>query len=263
MRPRRERASCDTRSSGRKTFPPRRCRRTGHAQGVEDSDLVLLILGEPYGCLQESGKSATHEEFAHAVLLGRPVLVFTMEGVTRDADMAAFVREVEACAGGQMAGRFSTAEECGMQSASRLAGRPWPNRLVPSTPTCSSRRPPVSSPTERSFGDTTLVVAVAAGPVQAIIRPAAMEEPALCEVIKQQAMFGPARVLDSDRGARCQLRGDGLLVTNDLEQILLTPAGDHMIAGPARPRTRGSSGLNPVITEEVQERIWRALRFGG
>lgn len=148
-------------------------------QGVEDSDVVLLILGERYGHRQESGKSATHEEFAHAVLLGRPVLVFTMEGVTRDADMAAFVREVEAWAGGQMAGRFCTAGELREAVTFALSRHALAEQAGPVDAEALIAKAASLIPTERGFGDTTLVVAVAAGPVQAIIRPAAMEDPTL------------------------------------------------------------------------------------
>src|SRR3954453_18971198 len=63
--------------------------------GVRQSDLVLLILGENYGAVQPSGVSATHEEFIEAKDR-KQVLAFVQEGITREARQAAFVQEVQA-----------------------------------------------------------------------------------------------------------------------------------------------------------------------
>lgn len=44
--------------------------------GVAKSGCVILLIGERYGHIQKSGKSATHEEFEEAVRLRKPVIVF-------------------------------------------------------------------------------------------------------------------------------------------------------------------------------------------
>ena len=51
---------------------------------VEHSDVVVLLLGGRYGDRQESGRSATHEEYEHARALGKPVLVFVEDVNDRD-----------------------------------------------------------------------------------------------------------------------------------------------------------------------------------
>ena len=72
----------------------------------------VLILGGAYGTKDpKTGKSATHEEFEEAQQTGRDVLAFVQDGVQRDLDEEAFVREVRAWSEGASTGRFTTPEE--------------------------------------------------------------------------------------------------------------------------------------------------------
>ena len=61
---------------------------------IEACDVVVLLLGERYGELQESEMSATHEEFAHARSLRKPVLVFVEQVERRDRDQQHFLDEI-------------------------------------------------------------------------------------------------------------------------------------------------------------------------
>lgn len=53
-------------------------------RGVRDADAMVLLLGARYGARQESGLSATHEEYREA-RERCPVLPFLQEGVEREA----------------------------------------------------------------------------------------------------------------------------------------------------------------------------------
>ena len=117
-------------------------------------------------------------------------------------------------------------------------------------------------PSDRHQTDV-LAVAVAAGPRQQVLRPGQIESAELCESIKREAMFGSARVINSERGARCQIRGEALVVANDLDVLILDPLGSVAMIRPARPHPRGMTGLNPLIEEDVSEEIERSLRFAG
>ena len=79
---------------------------------VRDADLVILILGSVYGTKdRKTGKSPTHEEFEEAQQTGRDVLVFVHDGVQRDADQEAFVREVRQWSAGASTGSFKDPDE--------------------------------------------------------------------------------------------------------------------------------------------------------
>ena len=80
-------------------------------QGLRQSDVVVLVLGEQYGAKQDtSGLSATHEEYREAK--GRkPVIAFVQGGITPDADQAAFIFEVQGWEGGLYRGGFHDAAD--------------------------------------------------------------------------------------------------------------------------------------------------------
>ena len=47
-------------------------------EGVRRANILVLLLGERYGAIQESGLSATHEEY-RAIREDKPVLAFVQE----------------------------------------------------------------------------------------------------------------------------------------------------------------------------------------
>ena len=67
--------------------------------GVRGSDVVVLILGERYGVVQQSGLSATHEEYRVA-RESRPVLVFIQQA--RNPSRGSW-RSFERCRAGSVA----------------------------------------------------------------------------------------------------------------------------------------------------------------
>jgi len=77
--------------------------------GVRDADVVVLLLGERYGVPQESGLSATHEEYREAKEL-KPVLVFVQANATSDRRQREFVKEVQDSQTGYLVANFSESE---------------------------------------------------------------------------------------------------------------------------------------------------------
>ena len=77
---------------------------------IEDSDVVVMLLGARYGALQQSEKSATHEEWEHARLHNKPILVFVedMDASDRDPDQQAFLEEVGVWEDGSLWKSYST-----------------------------------------------------------------------------------------------------------------------------------------------------------
>ena len=75
---------------------------------VEDSDVVVLLMGARYGGLQRSGLSATHEEWLHAGSINKKVLVFVEDVGSREGEQQAFVKQVEEWVDGHLRQRYST-----------------------------------------------------------------------------------------------------------------------------------------------------------
>ncbi|MCZ0939744.1 MAG: DUF4062 domain-containing protein [Caldilineaceae bacterium] len=78
---------------------------------VEDSDVVVLLLGSDYGDKQESDKSATHEEWDHARSINKRVLVFVEKVEEREPAQEEFVQEVSGWEDGHWHQSFCTPED--------------------------------------------------------------------------------------------------------------------------------------------------------
>ena len=74
-------------------------------------DVVVLMLGAKYGTVQQSGKSATHEEWEHARDLGKDILVFKERVKPESKQQADFIRQVRDYEGGLSYKAFSTQAE--------------------------------------------------------------------------------------------------------------------------------------------------------
>ncbi len=61
---------------------------------IDESDAYIVILGKKYGPITESGLSATHLEYRHAIKK-RPVFAYILDEPEREAEQMAFVREVQ------------------------------------------------------------------------------------------------------------------------------------------------------------------------
>ena len=93
---------------------------TACLEEVENSDVVVLLMGARYGNVQESGLSATHEEWNRARSIRRKVLVF-MEGVDdREPRQRAFVEQVEDWVDGHFRRSYSSPLELSMRIVAAL-----------------------------------------------------------------------------------------------------------------------------------------------
>ena len=69
--------------------------REGCFSEIEDSDVLLLLLGKRYGDrLEESGRSATHEEWGHARSIAKEILVFVEDVEDREDAQQDFLSEL-------------------------------------------------------------------------------------------------------------------------------------------------------------------------
>ncbi len=231
--------------------------------GVRDADVVVLLLGDRYGHRQESGLSATHEEYREAKER-RPVLAFVQEEVEREAAQQDFVREVQDWSSGHYTASFSTPEDLreavtrGLHQLelSRAAGPVDEEEML--------ARAEASAPATRGFGEASLSIVVAGGPRQQVLRPAELEVDDLGDTLMREALFGPNRILDPARGTNKQLEGHALLVEQDQASIQLDELGTVVVAQPARDEGgRAHMELPVLIEEDIRARIERGLLFAG
>jgi hypothetical protein len=232
---------------------------------VRDSDVVILLMGERYGAIQPSGLSATHEEYREA-RERKPVLVFVEEPGDREGHQEAFLQEVQEWATGHFRSSY---EDPASLTAAVVRGL-HEHELAVSHGTfdlgeCVERARnllPTGSP---GFGSgPELVIAVAPGPLQQVIRPAEIGDPTLAADLQREALFGSSPVLDRAEGTNESTRGSQLVLSQEHGSISIDQAGNIRVAKVLRSNSRWSGTEMPaVIHEDVQQLVGAAVRYAG
>lgn len=176
--------------------------------GVRGSGLMILVLGAGYGAKQASGLSATHEEYREAQDRC-PVIAFVEQGVSRDTDQAAFVREVQSWESGLHRDGFMGADQLRQLITRRLHEWELANAAGPVNESellsqALSLLPEEDRGHYRS--NRSLVLAIAAGPSRAILRPSELEKPSFQDELQKLALFGEDRIFTRQRPPRQILR---------------------------------------------------------
>ncbi|WP_375414141.1 DUF4062 domain-containing protein [uncultured Bradyrhizobium sp.] len=235
-------------------------------QGLRESDLMLLVLGERYGPAQASGLSATHEEYRDAK--GRkPVIAFVQTGVTPEPEQAAFIDEVQSWEGGLFRGSFATSDDLrdGVIRAlhdyaiTNMAGPVDPKALVETALALLPRL-------ERNVSRAPMLnLALAGGPFQALLRPAEIEASELADVLHQAALFGDTRIFDRRDGVDTGLDHAALILSqNNSNRIQLDEQGRILLRlalNDTDHDRRNGMGFPALIEEKVLARLMAGLAY--
>ncbi len=225
---------------------------------------AILLLGERYGAVQASGLSATHEEYLEA--RGRqPVLAFVQEQVDYEAAQVKFMAEVQGWETGHLTVGFRTRDE--LRSAVTKAL----NDHAVSTASASVDEQEllaladagVDDPSVSKFfgGKPEIVLSLAAGPRQEVLRPSQLEDEAFARELLQETLSRTHSLFAVDGGVSTKLRGDWLVVSQERASVELNSAGDIVIRQAAVAADRGFFEVSALIEEEVCRSLARALNF--
>ena len=235
--------------------------------GVRSADLVVLILADRYGAKQRRGFSATHEEFLEA-RGKKPVLLFLRSGVTHDPEQQAFVDEVSGWEGGLYREAYTTPESLGDAVVGALHRYVLANAAAPLDPKAlashaRSLLPEVNR--HNGYSDSRLSIAIAAGPSQALLRPAELEDQGLGRDLHKEAVFGDHPVLDHRLGGDTGIEDGAFVIVQRGQRrreaiVRLWESGDVLFEIPAS-RDEPSRGLSAVLEEDIAEQLEAALAY--
>lgn len=220
---------------------------------VRESDLIILILGERYGTEQASGISATHEEFREAKG-SKPILTF-VEDCSNDAKQSEFIREAGGWGSGLQRTQFASAEDLRKKVTKAIYDYALATVTSPLNPAeLVGRARELIPQAARDSRTPVLRLAVAAGPRQALLRPAQIESPELLDAIEKNALFGQPPLFDRKLGTESKVRDGALRVFqgNHYEvssQISVWETGDQLIEVGVDRSSRGAT--LPVVIEET------------
>lgn len=238
-------------------------------QGVRDSDLVVLILGDRYGNVQgTSGVSPTHEEYLEA-RGKKPVLMFVQEGVECDEQQAKFVSQAQSWQQGHFRAGFKTADELKDLVTRAVHDYQLANAAGPLDAAALSKTAAELLPEARRnsySGSPMLHVAIVGGPFQRILRPAELEAPALADSLHQQALFGEARLFTRSKGINSGIEGSALFLEQERgARIQLDERGALLLRLPlehAENGPRHGFGMFALIEDDVIQGLRLTIAYG-
>jgi hypothetical protein len=236
-------------------------------EGVRKSDLVILILGPRYGTPQESGLSATHEEYREARGTKQVLAFIQQDAGTVEPKQAEFISEVERWTDGAMREVFRSADD--LRTAlyrgihdfdlSKSVGPINTEALI------ETAKDLLGESGRRNTRNPMLSIVVQGAPLQQILRPAEIENTTLRKTLSKEALFGEIAIFDRTKGVQDEMRDAVLIFRQDHEsEFSLTESGGVLIRIPVVAPTRAgiSHATFPAIIEEVlQERFNSALAF--
>jgi len=117
-------------------------------------------------------------------------------------------------------------------------------------------------PDDRQSLGARLILVIAGGPRQQVVRPKDLESQELEESITREALFGSHRIFDQRHGTKRGIRDDQLTIEQDKNAILLDQLGTVRLVVSLEPQNDQRIGLAGVaIQEEVEESLQRTLKF--
>lgn len=235
---------------------------------VRASDVVVLILGDRYGAIQESGLSATHEEYREAQGT-KSALVFVQRGADPDEQQRRFIDEVQEWASGHTTRPFATPPELTAAVIKGLhdhelattAGEVDTQEMLRRAQELLGPDPHLRRSSLDS-GSPSIELAVVGGPLQQVLRPAEIESPQLAQDLQQAGLFGDSPVLDSSLGTTVDVSGDTLMLLQGFPRLAVTQTGSIVVRQPITNHSSSPTfGLPAIIEEDVASRIASAIAF--
>lgn len=231
-------------------------------EAARDADLTVVLLGARYGTVQDSGLSATHEEFREAREHG-PVAVFVQQGVEPEAAQAELIAEAEEWATGRLTKRFTDVDQLRSKVTRTLHDFVVSRQAGPVDTESLVARARELVPRRRGGSAARLHLAISGGPRREVLPPAMLEDESLAQSVTEQALFGPQPVLDSSEGTRPCVSGDALVLEQDTRSIQVTEDGAIRITVPAvQPGSRPAAALPVLVEEDVGDALAAMIGFG-
>jgi len=233
-------------------------------QGLRNSALVILILGDSYGAKQANGLSATHQEYREAKDK-YPVIAFVQNIEIKDHEQAEFIKEVQGWEKGLFRGDFTTSDQ--LKNNVIRAIHSWDlSTAVAPLDSDSLNVVAVSAVLDAintHNNSSQLILSVIAGPIQPILRPSEIEKSQLAEDLLQAALFGEKKIFETNIGSSNKIEKDSLvLYQNEIRSIKLDPQGGLLFGFNVLDQSRDGFGSGSVmITENVENQIKRCLFY--
>ena len=183
--------------------------------------------------------------------------------VTFESDQQVFMREVQDWSTGHFTAGFSSPADLRDEVTAALRDLELSRAVGPVDEAEMLGRAKTLLPDNRQSPGARLILVVAGGPKQQVIRPKDLEAQELEEAITREALFGSFRVFDRRLGTKCVVRDEQLMIEQDKNSIQLDQLGTvRVIVSLDPPKDDQRFGLAGVaIQEAVEESLQKTLKF--
>ena len=235
-------------------------------EGVRTSDVVVFLLGANYGQHQESGRSATHEEWREAVNQHRHILVFIERIEIEDIAQQEFIEEVNEWARGRQRDRFTTVTDLRDKVIKALHHLIVSEAANPVNERDTFRRAQelviVTGNMRRTISGGHLGVAVSGVPRQQAVRPSTLESPEFCQEIHRAMLSSSYRLFDPATRPEFRTMSQRLFIEQSHALLIVDEWGSvHIAQDAASHEVLAPSGESLVLFEELVDKIANSLRL--
>jgi hypothetical protein len=227
--------------------------------GVREADLVILLMGRRYGMRQQSGLSATHEEFQEA-RDRKEIIAFIEEVGDREPEQASFLNEVQDWQGGLFTQTFSDPNSLRAAVIRTLHQRLLEDaRGAPNDGVLHQRALSLLPRQERGYSssETALTMALAGTPQQSLLRPVQIEGSELDRQTFALALQGPHAIFDRREGTDSEIMDNTFVLRQTSRSVAIHADGSVVL----RLAIASPSPMFAIIEEDVREMIATALGF--
>lgn len=227
---------------------------------VRDSDVVILLLGERYGTKQESGLSATQEEYNEAKKSNKPVLVFIESDIEPELDQAEFIKKVEDWTSGHLINRFSDSKLKAQITKSLHYLALQQNNLV-SEDNATERAKNLLSAYNVNYRPR-LLFGLVVSPQKQIFRPSDLDRPSFRDKIQGCGKKGDFPILKKEQ-LSVEYRNNALTFEQSFGLLSINQQGDIYIAQDLSKNnlSHRDGFTNVIIEEQVASRLYSCLQF--
>jgi hypothetical protein len=232
---------------------------------VAESDVFLLLVGPRYGTRQQSGRSATEEEFEEARRRGKPILVLRQEGELEPDQEEFLARATGGWEGGALYGTFRDASDVGLAVVRGL--RNIRDRGVRATlePEAQQRAAALAAEAERQgYSQGGSIVRVVLVPLldRPLLEAAALEDLELPDELAAAARA--ARLVPQTEGITAHVSAAGVLLEvgeRHSGRLLSVGANGAIVAEASVAGDDQSFGSMRVVPERLEQAIRGAVSF--
>ena len=226
---------------------------------VRKSDALVLLLGTRYGEVQQSGISATHEEYREA-RKSHPILVMVENAADFEPQQKEFLNEVQDWQKGHYTNSFSKPTELRDAVIRALHNLEISQAVgaVDSSEILDLALESIVKEEGYRQSGPQLAVTVASGPIRDVLRPGQLESSNLQRDLIKAAMFGSDPVFRYTKGTQPEINGSLLKLGQGDRVVWLQEDGTIDFLADL-PRLENRS--NVIVEEDVQELIEAFICF--